>query len=87
MAPISRLTSTVVKTRRLYYLYEMANFLAQHGTSNYLLLQNYMLNFANEHHYAFEEYKDSSGEITTKPAFGKYLNLSIAYTISKNYET
>lgn len=77
MKSFIRLANTHVKTRRLYYLYEMTRIIESNKNINPLVLEKQMRDFSSEYSVAFLNYKDSTGKITTKNAFKRYLNLAL----------
>lgn len=73
MKSFVRLANTHVKTRRLYYLYEMTKIIDQHTSMTQDNLKTKMIEFSNIHQNEFISYKDPTGEISNKLSFQRYL--------------
>ena len=86
MPELIRLTSTVTKNRRLYYLYEISHYLNEHANANYRTIYNYIFNYSNTNHKYFLNLKDPSGEIKSEHAFKRYLALSVDMGLIKKIQ-
>lgn len=86
MPELIRLTSTVTKNRRLYYLYEISHYLNEHANANYRTIFNYIFNYSNTNHKYFLNLKDPSGEIKSDHAFKRYLALSVDMGLIKKIQ-
>jgi len=72
-----RITSSHVKTRRLYYLYKISEIIQNERTQLKLQLRNKIIDFSNINHDLFDRHIDSTGEVTSsKTSFERYFDLS-----------
>jgi len=82
-----RITSSHVKTRRLYYLYKISEIIQNEGARFKLQLRNKLINFSDLNHNLFDRHIDSTGEITTsKTSFERYLDLSKDFELTSLIE-
>jgi len=73
---ILRLTNSHVKTRRLYYLYKIAQLLQAKNTLSKQTLITDLKKWAEENKNHLRNHIDQTGEISTLKAGERYLNLS-----------
>lgn len=73
---VLRLTSTHVKTRRLYYLYKLSEILQSRGPIQAEVLIETIRKWAEDNKNYLQGHVDSTGEISTPDSGKRYLNFS-----------